>query len=170
MWVHLRVFRASLVTVWIQYSLFLVSSWECLEIGLGLSIGRITFRLVALVCVFHSISLACFLPRAFVIISWLGTPLHFVVTHSILWDMFTDHLFILYTYHGLSTSSFVWSLVRFSTRCSYFHYRKVKDTFSYSHIFREIRLDHLITFFFSWSSSWRLSQGYFGLDWVSISW
>ena len=73
-----------MVTVRIQYSLFLVSSWECLEIGLSLSIGRITFRLDALVCVFHSISLACFLPRAFVIFSWLGTPLHFVVTHLML--------------------------------------------------------------------------------------
>ena len=74
---------------------------------MSLSIDRITFRLVALVCVFHLMSLACFLLRAFVLISWLGTPLHFVVTHSIFWDMFIDHLFILYTYHGLSTSSFV---------------------------------------------------------------
>ena len=69
--------------------------------------GWVTFRLVTLVCVFYSMSLACFFPRAFVIISWLGTPLHFVVTHSILWDMFIDHLFTLYTYHGLNTSSFV---------------------------------------------------------------
>ena len=74
---------------------------------MSLSIGWITFRLVALVYAFHSTSLACFLPRDFVLISWLGTPLHFVVTHSILWDMFIDHLFILYTYHGLSTSSSV---------------------------------------------------------------
>ena len=69
--------------------------------------GWVTFRLVTLVCVFHLMSLACFLLRAFVLISWLGTSLHFVVTHSILWDMFIDHLFTLYTYHGLSTSSFV---------------------------------------------------------------
>ena len=103
---------------------------------MSLSIGWITFCLVALVCFFHSMSLACFLPRAFVLISWLDTPFHFVVTHSILWDMFIDHLCTLYTYHGLITSFFVRSLVRFSTRCSYFHYRKVKDTFSYSHIFR----------------------------------
>ena len=67
----------------------------------------ITFRLVTLVCVFHLMSLACFLPRVFVLISWLDTPLHFVVTHSILWDMFIDHLFTLHTYHGLSTSFFV---------------------------------------------------------------
>ena len=74
---------------------------------MSLSIGWITFRLVTLVCVFHLMSLACFLLRAFVLISWLGTPLHFVVTHSILWDMFIDHLFTLHTYHGLSTSFFV---------------------------------------------------------------
>ena len=55
---------------------------------MSLSIGWITFRLVTLVCVFHSMSLACFLPMAFVLISWLDAPLHFVVTHSILWDMF----------------------------------------------------------------------------------
>ena len=69
--------------------------------------GWITFRLVTLVRVFHLMSLACFLLKAFVLISWLGTPLHFVVTHSILWDMFIDYLFILYTYHGLSTIFFV---------------------------------------------------------------
>ena len=74
---------------------------------MSLSIGWITFRLVTLVCVFHSMSLSCFLPMAFVLISWLDAPLHFVVTHSIFWDMLIDHLFILYTYHGLSTSSFV---------------------------------------------------------------
>ena len=67
-------FRASVVTVWIQYSLFLVSSWECLEIGMSLSIGWITFRLDTLVCVFHSMSLACFLPRAFVSLLAWHTP------------------------------------------------------------------------------------------------
>ena len=121
--------------------------WECSEISMSLSIGWITFRLVALVCVFHLTSLACFLPRVFfVLISWLDTPLHFVVTYSILWDMFIDHLFTLHTSHGLGTSFFVWSLVRFSTRCSYFHYRKVKGTFSYSHFFSESCLDHLTIF------------------------
>ena len=74
---------------------------------MSLSIGWIIFRLIALVCAFHSMSLACFLPRAFVLISSHDTPLHFVVTQSVLWDMFIDHLFILYTYHGLSTSFFV---------------------------------------------------------------
>ena len=69
--------------------------------------GWITFSLVALVCVFHLMSLACFLSMVFILISWLDTPLHFVVTYSILWDMFIDHLFTLYAYHGLSTSSFV---------------------------------------------------------------
>ena len=62
---------------------------------------------VTLYYVFHSMSLACFLPRVFVLISWLNTPLHFVITHMMLWDMFIDHLFTLYAYHGLNTSSFV---------------------------------------------------------------
>ena len=61
--------------------------------------------------------------------------------------MFIDHdhlVFTLYTYHGLSTSFFVGSLIQFSTRCSYYHYRKVKGTFSHSHFFRESCLDHFI--------------------------
>ena len=70
---------------------------------MSLSIGWIIFHLVAL----HLMSLACFLLRAFVLISWLGTPLHFVITRMMLWDMFIDHLFTLYAYHGLGTSSFV---------------------------------------------------------------
>ena len=74
---------------------------------MSLSIGWITFRLVALYYVFHLMSLACFLPRVFVLISWLDTPLHFVITHMMLWDMFIDHLFTLYAHHGLSTSLFV---------------------------------------------------------------
>ena len=49
---------------------------------------------VTLDYVFHSMSLACFLLRAFSLISWLDTPLHFVFTCSILWDMFIDHLFL----------------------------------------------------------------------------
>ena len=95
---------------------------------------------------FYLTSLACSLPRVFVLISWLDAPLHFVITHMMLWDMFIDHLFTLYAYHGLNTSSFVWSLVQFSTRCSYFHYGKVKGAFSHPHFFREIRLDHPIIF------------------------
>ena len=77
---------------------------------MSLSIGWITFRLVALVCVFHLTSLACFLPGVFVLISWLDTPLHFVVTYSMLRNMFIDHdhhLFTLYTYHEPDTSLFV---------------------------------------------------------------
>ena len=77
---------------------------------MSLSIGWITFRFDALDYAFYSRSLACFLPRVFVFLSWLGTPLHFVVTHSMLWDMFIDHdhlVFTLYTYHELSTSSLV---------------------------------------------------------------
>ena len=74
---------------------------------MSLSIGWIAFRLVALDYAFYFTSLTCFLPRVFVLISWLDTPLHFVITHSMLWDMFIDNFFTLYAYHGLSTSSFV---------------------------------------------------------------
>ena len=66
---------------------------------------------VTLVYVFHSMSLACFFPRAFFLLSWLDTSFHFVVTYSMLWDMFMDHLFTLYTYHGFGTPFFVWSLI-----------------------------------------------------------
>ena len=65
---------------------------------------------VTLYYVFHSMSLACFLPRVFVLISWLDIPLHFVITHMMLWDMFIGHLFTLYAYHGLSTSLLRWIL------------------------------------------------------------
>ena len=126
---------------------------------MSLSIGWITFRHVTLDYVFHSMSLACFLLRAFILISWLDIPLHFVVTYLMLQDMFIDHdhlVFALYTYHGLSTPFFVGYLIQFSIRCSYFHYGKVKDTFSYSHFFRESHLDHLIIFLL-WSSSRKLS-------------
>ena len=64
---------------------------------MSLSIGWITFHLIILVRVFHSMSLACFLLRAFILISWLDTPLHFVFTRSILWDVFIDHLFLYCT-------------------------------------------------------------------------
>ena len=110
--------------------LLLVSNWECSEIGTSFSISWITFCHVALDYSFHSMSLACFLPRAFVSLSWLGTSFHFVVTCLMLWDMFIDHIFTPYIYHGPSTPFFVWSLIQFSTRCSYCHYGKVKDTFT----------------------------------------
>ena len=124
----------------------LVSNWECSEIGTSFSISWITFCHVALDYSFHLMSLACFLHRAFVSLSWLGTSFHFVVTCLMLWDMFIDydHLFIPYTYHEPSIPFFVWSLIQFSTRCSHFHYGKVKGTFSHSHLFWESRLDHLI--------------------------
>ena len=172
MWVHPRAFRASLVTVRIQYSLFLVSSWECSEIGLSLSIGWITFVMSPWVVFFHSTSLSCFLPRAFVFLSWLDVPLHFVVTYLMLQDMFIDHdhlVFALYTYHVPDTSFFVWSLIQFSTRRSYVHYRKVKGMFLHPYFFERFALITL-SFFLSWSSSRRLIQGYVVTDGVSISW
>ena len=43
---------------------------------------------VTLDYVFHSMSLSCFLPRAFVFLSWFDTSIHFVVTCWMLWDMF----------------------------------------------------------------------------------
>ena len=77
---------------------------------MSLSIGWITFRLVALVCVFHLTSLACFLPRVFVLLFWLDTSFHFVDTYLIFRDMFIDHdhlVLALYTYHEPDTSFFV---------------------------------------------------------------
>ena len=105
---------------------------------------------VALDYSFHLMSLACFLPRVFVFLSWLDTSFHFVVTYLMLWDMFIDHdhFFTSYTYHGPNTLFFVRSLIPFSTRCSYFHYGKVKGTFSHLHFFLESCLNHLIIFLF----------------------
>ena len=63
---------------------------------------------VTLDYVFHSMSLSCFLPRAFVFLSWLDPPLHLVVTHLMLRGYVHDHLILaLYTYHGPGTSLFV---------------------------------------------------------------
>ena len=72
--------------------------------------GWITFRLVALVYAFHSMSLSCFLLRAFVFLFWLDASFHFVDTYLILRDMFIHHdllVFALYTYHEPNTSFFV---------------------------------------------------------------
>ena len=68
---------------------------------------------VALVYSFHSMSLSCLSPRAFVFLSWLDTSFHFAITYWMLRDMFIDHdylVFVLYTYHGLSTSFLRWIL------------------------------------------------------------
>ena len=66
---------------------------------------------VTLDYVFRSTSLSCFLSRVFVFLSWLDTSFHFAVTYSMLWDMFIDHLFTLYTYHRLGTLFFVGYLI-----------------------------------------------------------
>ena len=115
----------------------LVSSWKCSKISISLSIGWITSCFVALDSFSRLMSLTCFLLRAFVFFSWLGTSFHFVVTCWMLWDMFInhDHVFTLYTYHRPNTLFFVWSWIQFSTLCSHFHYRNVKWTFSHSHSF-----------------------------------
>ncbi|RVW61054.1 hypothetical protein CK203_045842 [Vitis vinifera] len=78
--------------------------------------------------------------RAFVLISWLGTPLHFVVTHSILWDMFIDHLFTL----------------------------KVKGTFLHPYFFERFALITLL--FFSYGARVEGSQFRSQLSLESPSW
>ena len=101
---------------------------------------------VTLDYVFHSMSLACFLPRV-LCSHFLARHTPSLCFHSLdtLGYVHRSYFFTLYAYHGLSTSSFVWSLVQFSTRCSYFHYEKVKDTFSHPYFF-ESCLDHLTIF------------------------
>ena len=81
---------------------------------MSLAIGWTTSCHIALDYSFpHSMSLACFLPRAFVVLSWLDASFHFVVTYLMLRDMFIDHdhLFTLYTYHRLDTLFFVGYLI-----------------------------------------------------------
>ena len=99
-----------MVTLRIWHSLIFSLQLKVLGDRYESEYGWITFRLIALVCVFHLMSLACFLPRVFVLISWLGTSFHFVDIYLMLRDMFIDHdhfVFTLSTYHGLSTSFFV---------------------------------------------------------------
>ena len=154
---HLRAFRARFSYHLDPVLSYFVSSWECLEISTSLSICWITFCLVALDSFSYLMSLACFLPKAFLSLSWFGTSFHFAITCLMLWDMLVDHdhIFTPYTYHGPSTPFFVRSLIQFSTRCSHFHYGKVKDMFSHSHFFLGIRLDHLIIFLRgTWIESW----------------
>ena len=116
---------------------------------------------------FTRLSLACFLPKVFILISWLDASFHFVDIYLMLRDMFIHYdllVFALYTYHEPDTSFFVWSLIQFSTRCSYFHYGKVKGTFSYSHFFRESCLDHL-TIFLSYGAR---VEGWFKDMWLQM--
>ena len=68
---------------------------------------------VALVCSFHLMSLACFLLRAFVFLSWLDTSFHFAVTYLMLGDMFIDHLF--YVVHLSRTQYLILCLILDST-------------------------------------------------------
>ena len=82
-WVHLRVFRAFVVIVRIQHSFF------SLQLRALRDRYEFEYRLdplchVALVCCFHSMSLACFVLRAFVFLPQLDTSFHFVVTYSML--------------------------------------------------------------------------------------
>ena len=114
---------------------------------MSLSIGWIAFRLVALDYAFYFTSLTCFLPRVFILISWLDTPLHFVVTYLILWDTFMITFLHCLPITGSVPHSLFDHWFDFQLDAHIFITRKVKDTFSYSHIFREIRLDHLIIFF-----------------------
>ena len=82
-WVHLRAFRASMVIVRIRHSFF------SLQLRVLRYRYEFEYRLdplchVALVCCFHSMSLACFVLRAFVFLPQLDTSFHFVVTYSML--------------------------------------------------------------------------------------
>ena len=128
---------------------------------MSFSISWITFCHVTLDYSFHSMSLACFLPRAFVFFYWLGTSFHFVVTYLMLWDMFIDHdhlVFALYTYHGLSTLFLCWILDSIFDSTLIFSLRKGdRDVFTFT-FFWEIHLDHLIIFFSLWSSSLKVES------------
>ncbi|RVW37737.1 hypothetical protein CK203_094967 [Vitis vinifera] len=76
-----------------------------------------------------------FSPMAFVLISWLDTPLHFVVTHSMLWDMFMiiflhctpitgsvpHHLFDPWFDFRLDAHIFITERCQLHRRCLLFH-------------------------------------------------
>ena len=115
---------------------------------MSLSIGWITSCLVALDFFSRLMSLTCFLPRAFIFLSWLGTSFHFIVTCWMLWDMFIDHDHLFYIIHL--------SWAQYPTLCTIldsildsmhiFSLQKVKCMFSHLHFLQEIFLDHLIIF------------------------
>ena len=127
----------------------LVSSWKCSKISISLSIGWITSCFVALDSFSRLMSLTCLLPKASISISCLGTSFHFAITCLMLWDMFVDHdhIFALYTYHGPNIPFFIWCSILFSSRCSYLHYRNVKDIFTHSSSFEKVTLITLSFFF-----------------------
>ena len=138
----------------------LVSSWECLEINASLSISWTTPCCMVLVSSCCPLSLAHFLPRALdslFFLSWhiLSVCCHFLLDVLGYANWSCSHFYILHL--SWAWYFIFWSicLILFSTR--YFHYRKVKDMFSHSHHFLEIRLYHLIIFLYgAWvkSESW----------------
>ena len=147
-----EAFRASLVTIRIQYSIFMVFSWECLEISASLSISWTIFCHVVLIHSSLLLSLTYFLPRAldsfFFFLSW-----HFLLVccHFLLDVLGYAHW--LYSHFYILLMSWAWyfilwsiCLFLFSTR--YFYYKKVKNMFSHSHNFWEVHLYHLIIFLY----------------------
>ena len=166
-----EAFRASLVTIRIQYSIFLVFSWECLEISASLSISWTIPSHMVLVSSCHSLSLAHF-PLGFHIVffSWFDTFFRFVVTFYLMfWDVLIDHahFFTFLTCHGLGTSFF--------GRFAYFYFqpdifitKRWKTCFHIHTIFE--RFTFIILSFFFMELGLKVNQGYFVIDGVSISW
>ena len=127
---------------------------------MSFSISWIIFCHVALDYFFHSMSLTCFLSRAFIIISWLDTPFHFVFIHLMLWDMFM----IIFLHYTPITGSVPHHLFDpwfdFRLDAHIFIIERWKAHFHIHTFFERFALITL-SFFFLWSSSWRLNQGYF---------
>ena len=128
---------------------FLVSNRECLDIGASLSISWTTPFCMVLVSSCHSLSLAHFLPRtldSFLFLSW---HILLVFCHFLLDILGYAHWLCWYFYILLVSWAWYfipWSICLFIFSTRYFHYRKVKDMFSHSHHFLEVRLYHLIIF------------------------
>ena len=134
----------------------LVSNQECLDVGASLSISWTTFYCMVLLSSCCSLSLAHFLPRAldsllFLIWHFLSVCCHFllnVLGHAH-WSC--SPCYILYMSWAWYFILWLICLFLFSTR--YFYYKKVKDMFSHSHHFLEVRLYHFFFLYGAWVES-----------------
>ena len=163
---HLRAFRASIIIVWIQYSLF------SLQLRVLKDRYEFEYRLdhlcqVILDYVSHSMSLTCFLPKTFVFLSWLDTSIHFAVTYLMFWDMFIYHDHFFYTVHLSRARYTILCLIIdliFNSMLIFLLRKSERHIFTFTHFSRDppwspyhFFLITLSFFFLLWSSSWRLS-------------
>ena len=136
---------------------FLVFNQECLDIGESLSINWTTPCCMVLVSSCCLLSLEHFLHKtldSFIFLSWhiLSVCCHFLFEVLGYAHWLCSYFYILHV--SWAWYFILWSICLFIFSTRYFHYRKVKDMFSHSHHFLEVRLYHLIIFhYWAWVES-----------------